>query len=97
MNDFNLWKEALIKLRIMLQCLDCFEGTQSHRLVENADHLRRIFDLLLGSTSFEVFQEVLKFQENHNDNSASIMKIEVMKCLIYITIGSKYLASEKGL
>ena len=28
-------KDALGRLSIMLQVLDCFEGTQSHRLVEN--------------------------------------------------------------
>lgn len=58
-------KDALKKLSAMLEVLDCFDGTQSHRLVENQDHVRRIFDCLLSSTSFEVFQLILSNQDTN--------------------------------
>ena len=54
---------------------------------------------MLSSTSFEMFHLILSHQDNNqsNDNSIVQMKMEVMKCLVYITIGAKYLASLRGL
>lgn len=96
-NDISQWQDAFQRLRTMLQVLDCFEGTQSHRLVDNQEHVRRIIDLILGSTCFEAFDFVLRLEENPMDSTNADIKIEALKCLSYLTIAAKYLSSAQGL
>ena len=96
-SDYEHLKEALENLGVMLQVLNCFEGTQSHLIVDYQEHLRRIFDLVMGSTCFEVFQMVLSQPELTSDLTVPYLKMEVLKSLVYMTIGSKYLASPRGL
>ena len=78
----------------MLRVLESFEGTQSHRLVENQEHVRRILDLVLGSTFFDAFLTVLQWQETEQTVN---LKIYTLKCIKYLTIGAKYLTSANGL
>ena len=43
----------------MLEVLECFEGTQSFELVEQQEHVRRIVDMVVASSAFEMISLVL--------------------------------------
>ena len=97
MSEIEYLRDAMERLRKMLQVMDVFESTQSHRLVENQEHVRRLFDLVMGSTCFEVFQLVLQQPDTLNEPVTALLKMEALKSVIYITLGAKYLSSMRGL
>jgi hypothetical protein len=57
--------QALDRLRVMFEIIDCIEGTQCHELEDIADHIRRMFDLTLASHAFEFFEYVLKQEDTY--------------------------------
>jgi hypothetical protein len=81
---------AMDRLRIMVEVLDCFEGTHSFDLVDHQEHIRRIFDLVLGSTAFEVFVFVLSQEDNYQ---TAPIKVDVLKVLSHLTAGYKYFSA----
>ena len=73
---------AMERLRTMFDVL-CY-STQRFELVEIAEHIRRIFDLVLSSNVFEVFGQILDTQD---DLKISPIKLEVLRVISLMSVG----------
>jgi hypothetical protein len=61
-------------------------STQKFELLEIADHLRRIYDLILSSNLHEVFNQIL---DQPDDMKISPIKLEVLKLIAHMSVGNK--------
>lgn len=84
--------QAMDRLRVMFEIIDCIEGSQCHELEDISDHIRRVFDLLLSSQACEFFEFVLKQEDTIE---IAQMKVDVLKIVCLMTYGNKYFTQGK--
>ena len=78
----------------LFEVIGCFEGTHSHLLLDNSDHVRRIFDLAFSSICFEIFK--LSLPEEDNMQTAAL-KADILTILNFMTLGLGFFTRESGL
>ena len=81
----------------MYEIVACFEGTQSHQITENSDHIRRIFDLAFASSAFETLAQYLNFSEDASNPDGAVIKVNTLKCLNYFVTGYGFFSQAGGL
>jgi hypothetical protein len=81
-SDVVLVGSAVERLRQMFDVLCLY--TQRFDLIEIEDHLKRIFDLILSSTVFDTFSQIL---DSADDIKIAPIKLEVLRCFGLLSIG----------
>ena len=63
-------------------------------MLEIAEHLRRIYDLVLSSNLNEVFSQIL---DQDDDMKVSPIKLDVLKLIAQISVGNKLFSMNSDL
>lgn len=83
-NDLALVGAAIERLRSMFDVVT--SSTQKFELLEIAEHLRRIYDLVLSSNLSEVLSQIL---DQPDDMKVSPIKLEVLRLIAQMSVGNK--------
>ena len=91
-NDLALVGAAIERLRSMFDVVT--SSTQKFELLEIAEHLRRIYDLVLSSNLNEVFGQIL---DQPDDMKVSPIKLEVLRLIAQMSVGNKLFSIQSDL
>ena len=91
-NDLALVGAAIERLRSMFDVVT--SSTQKFELFEIAEHLRRIYDLVLSSNLNEVLGQIL---DQPDDMKVSPIKLEVLRLIAQMSVGNKLFSIQSDL
>lgn len=91
-NDLALVGAAIERLRSMFDVVT--SSTQKFELLEIAEHLRRIYDLVLSSNLNEVLGQIL---DQPDDMKVSPIKLEVLRLIAQMSVGNKLFSIQSDL
>ena len=91
-NDLALVGAAIERLRSMFDVVT--SSTQKFELLEIAEHLRRIYDLVLSSNLNEVLGQIL---DQSDDMKVSPIKLEVLRLIAQMSVGNKLFSIQSDL
>ena len=91
-NDLALVGAAIERLRSMFDVVT--SSTQKFELLEIAEHLRRIYDLVLSSNLNEVLGQIL---DQADDMKVSPIKLEVLRLIAQMSVGNKLFSIQSDL